>query len=59
MNLCDFNRKKVRLITTDDEIFLGEAYDYIPKQDNVPEVARISIGNLEFYKDEIKSIELA
>lgn len=59
MNLCDSNGKKVRLITTDDEIFVGEAYDYIPKQDNVPGIASISIGNLEFYEDEIKSIELA
>lgn len=59
MNLCDFNGKKVKIITSDNEVFIGEAYDYIPAQDNVPEIASISIGNLEFSEDEIKSIEFA
>lgn len=59
MDLQVFNGKKVKLITTDNEIFTGEAYDFIPKQDNVLEMASISIGSFEFYENEIKSIELA
>ncbi len=58
MKLYECNGKKVRIITTDNKEFEGEAFDYIPAQDNTPEVASISIGDFELFENDIKSIEL-
>ena len=58
MKLYEYSGKKVRITTNDGEIFSGIACDFIPAQDNVPEVASISIGEIEFYENEIKSIEV-
>ncbi len=48
--------KKVEIITVDGKTFSGVACDFIPAQDNVPEIASISIGEIEFYENEIESI---
>ena len=53
-----FSGKQVRLTTDDGEIYTGMAQDFIPPQDNEPEEASISIGEIEFYAHEIRSIEL-
>lgn len=58
MKLWQYSGKKIRIITDDGKIFEGKAYDYIPAQDNTPEIASISIGYNELYENEIKSIEV-
>lgn len=58
MKLWEYSGKKVRLITDDNQVFQGTAYDYSPPQDNEPEIATISIDVYEFREDEIKSIEV-
>ncbi len=56
MDLYKYAGKKVKIITVDSKEFLGVACDFIPAQDNVPEIASISIGEIEFYENNIKSI---
>lgn len=56
--IAEFSGKQVRLTADDGEVYTGRAQDFIPPQDNEPEEASISIGEIEFYAHEIKSIEL-
>lgn len=56
MKLNEYSGKKVKIITVDGKAFSGIACDFIPAQDNTPEIASISIGEIEFYENEIKSI---
>lgn len=58
MNLWEYEGKEVIIITDDNQIFQGLAYDYTNPQDNDPEIATISIEAYEFREDEIKSIEI-
>lgn len=58
MNLWEYEGKEVIIITDDNQIFQGLAYDYTNPQDNAPEIATISIEAYEFREDEIKSIEI-
>lgn len=58
LKLSDCIDKKARITTTDGQTFEGETCDYIPPQDNVPEIASISIGDIEIYEDEVKHIEI-
>lgn len=58
-NLRRFENEKVNLTTIDGEEYMGVAIDYIFPEDNEPEgLESISIGNIEFYEDEIKTIEI-
>lgn len=59
MKLYEYLNKNVKLITTNNETFSGKVIDYIPAQDNVPEIASISIGDFEFYENEIDEIQIA
>ena len=54
--LYKYSGKKVEIITVDGKTFSGVACDFIPAQDNVPEISSISIGEIEFYENEIESI---
>lgn len=56
--MAGFSGKQVRLTTEDGEVYIGRAQDFIPPQDNEPEEASISIGEIEFYAHEIRTIEL-
>lgn len=58
MNLWEYEGKEVIIITDDNQIFQGLAYDYTNPQDNALEIATISIEANEFCEDEIKSIEI-
>lgn len=58
MNLWEYEGKKVIIITDDNQVFQGLAYDYTNPQDNDLEIATISIEAYEFREDEIKSIEI-
>lgn len=58
MNLAEYRGKRVKIVTDDNKTFIGKATDYIPAQDNTPEIASISIGKYELFEDEIKSIEV-
>ncbi len=58
MKLYEYLNKRVVLITKDNKSFSGKVTDYIPAQDNVPEIASISINDFEFYENEIASINL-
>lgn len=58
MKLWQYSGKKIRITTDDGKIFEGMAYDYIPSQDNIPEIASITIEHTEIYENEIKSIEM-
>jgi len=58
VELYKYSGKVVKITTNDGQSFEGKAYDYIPKQDNTPQIASISIGETEIYENEIKSIEL-
>lgn len=57
MKLWQYNGKQVKITTTDNKVFIGKVYDFIPAQDNVPEIASISIDDIEIYENEIASIE--
>ena len=57
MKLWKYDGKHVKITTVDNEIFRGKACDFIPAQDNVPEISSICIGNIEFYENEIANIE--
>lgn len=57
MKLWQYNGKQVKITTTDNKVFVGKAYDFVPAQDNVPEIASISIDDIEVYENEIASIE--
>ncbi|MGN0543708.1 MAG: hypothetical protein ACI4JG_09690 [Acutalibacteraceae bacterium] len=56
MNLHEYSGKKVKIMTIDGKKFSGVACDFIPSQDNIPEIASISIAEIEIYENEIKSI---
>lgn len=56
--LWKYSGKQVKITTNDNEIFSGKAYDFIPAQDNVPEIASISVGDIEFFETDIKYIEI-
>ncbi len=43
----------MKIITVDGKEFSGVACDFIPAQDNIPNVASISIAEFEFYENEI------
>lgn len=58
MGLWKYSGKQVKITTIDDKIFSGKAYDFIPAQDNVPEIASISIGDIELFETDIKDIEI-
>ncbi len=58
LKLIDCINKNVRITTTDNQIFEGKAYDFIPSQDNVPEIASISIDDIEFFENDIAHIEI-
>lgn len=58
MKLWEYDGKKVKITTDDNQVFCGIAYDYTNPQDNKPEIATISIDSIEFREDEIKSIEV-
>lgn len=58
MKLWEYDGKKVRITTDDNQVFQGIACDYTDADDNEPEIASICIGNIEFREDEIKSIEI-
>ena len=53
MDLYKYSGKKVKIITVDGKEFSGVACDFIPAQDNIPNVASISIAEFEFYENEI------
>ncbi len=57
MKLQEAHGKAVRITMTDGEVFIGLAYDYISALDNDPDPASITIGNIELFEPEIKSIE--
>lgn len=57
MKLWEYNGKRVRIKTTGNEIFEGKAYDFIPAQDNVPEISSITIDSIEIFENEIATIE--
>ncbi len=57
MELWKYDGKQVRIKTTDNMIFKGKAYDFIPAQDNVPEIASITIDSIEIFENEIATIE--
>lgn len=56
MKIQESNGKKVRITCKDRTVLEGIACDYIPHQDNVPEIASISVGDIEVYENEILSI---
>ncbi|MBQ3006760.1 MAG: hypothetical protein IJD78_04275 [Clostridia bacterium] len=56
MKLYEYSGKKVKITSFDGKEFSGIACDFIPAQDNTPEIASISIDEIEFYENEIKSI---
>lgn len=58
MNLYEYSGKRIRIITTNGQIFEGIGCDYTPAQDNVPEIESICIGHIEFGENEIKSIAI-
>ena len=58
MELEKYFGKNVRVVTMDNETFTGEVEYYIPAQDNIPEIESITIGDIEIYSNEIKSISL-
>lgn len=57
MELWKYSGKQVKITTDDNQVFVGKAYDFISAQDNVPEIASISIDDIEIYENEIYSIE--
>lgn len=58
MKLWEFEDEKVKITTTDGQVFRGIASDYTNPQDNEPEIASICVGDTEFLETEIKSIEV-
>ncbi|MGN1162176.1 MAG: hypothetical protein ACI4SX_08030 [Candidatus Fimenecus sp.] len=58
LKLSDCIDKVARITTIDGQVFEGETCDYIPPQDNVPEIASISIGDIEIYESEVTHIEI-
>lgn len=58
MKLYEYSGKKVKITTFGGKEFSGIACDFIPAQDNTPEVSSISIDEIEFYENEIKSISV-
>ena len=64
MDLEDYVGKKVRIISINDNEFIGKAEGFTQALDNEPEIASIDIENekdsklYELYENEIKSIEI-
>lgn len=58
MELYKYCGKFVGIRTNDGQYFIGKACDYTPSQNNTPEIASISIGDIEIYENEIKSIDI-
>ena len=58
MNLSKYENKIVRIVTNNNLVIQGEALDYTPSDENTPEIDSICIGDLEFYANDIKSIEI-
>lgn len=61
MELREYEGKKVRITTEPGvfgSVFEGIACDYTDADDNEPKIASICIGDIEFYENRIKSIEI-
>ena len=58
MKLYELEGKFVRVKTTDGKVFEGKASDYTSAWDNDPEIESITVGCVELYAPEIKSVEI-
>lgn len=62
MNYCVFYLKhggeRVRVLTLEDEVFIGFLEDYTSAVDNEPDPESITVGDVEIYTSDIKKIEL-
>lgn len=56
MELENYIGKKIRLRSKSGNIYEGVAYDFVPSQDNEPEVASFSVGDYEIYENEILDV---
>lgn len=62
MKLSTFHHKKIKITTTDEEVFSGYVINYLPADENEPERESIVVecqnGIFEFYEDELKHVEI-
>lgn len=59
MTLYEAHGKNVIVTMKDGQVFHGRAYDYTSAADNDPDPESITIGHIELFAPEIKSIEAA
>lgn len=58
LNLSQYENRKIQITTKDDKVYIGIAIDFTPADENTPEIDSICIGNIEFYANEIKKVQL-